>query len=157
MNILYPWRLFLGHNIVYRFVPWCRGGPSWSVSWSYGSWIYNYLCNQCISPRTLWDRIQLMTRCTRCNITWSSLSVTCRKAVVFFGYSGFLHQYTSWPPRYNPISNSIVNVYYHKIPPKSPWRILSWTYYPPVLCEWKIIHCKHFYNENKIHLISDMK
>jgi len=23
-------------------------GPSWS--WSYGSWIYNYLCNQCISP-----------------------------------------------------------------------------------------------------------
>ena len=25
--------------------------PSWS--WSYGSWIYNYLCNQCISPLTL--------------------------------------------------------------------------------------------------------
>jgi len=24
------------------------GGPSWS--WSYGTWIYNYLCNQCISP-----------------------------------------------------------------------------------------------------------
>jgi hypothetical protein len=23
-------------------------GPSWS--WSYGSWIYNYLCNQCLSP-----------------------------------------------------------------------------------------------------------
>jgi len=22
--------------------------PSWS--WSFGSWIYNYLCNQCISP-----------------------------------------------------------------------------------------------------------
>jgi len=22
-------------------------GPSWS--WSYGSWIYNYLCNQCLS------------------------------------------------------------------------------------------------------------
>jgi len=19
-------------------------------SWSYGSWIYNYLCNQCLSP-----------------------------------------------------------------------------------------------------------
>jgi hypothetical protein len=27
-------------------------GPSWS--WSYGSWIYNYLCNQCISTLTLW-------------------------------------------------------------------------------------------------------
>jgi len=21
-----------------------------SWSWSYGSWIYNYLCNQCLSP-----------------------------------------------------------------------------------------------------------
>jgi len=27
-------------------------GQSWS--WSYGSWIYNYLCNQCLSPLTLW-------------------------------------------------------------------------------------------------------
>ena len=32
-------------------------GPSWS--WSYGSWIYNYLCNQCLSPLTLWARIPL--------------------------------------------------------------------------------------------------
>jgi len=23
-------------------------GTSWS--WSYGNWIYNYLCNQCLSP-----------------------------------------------------------------------------------------------------------
>jgi len=22
-------------------------------SWSYGSWIYYYLCNQCLSPRKL--------------------------------------------------------------------------------------------------------
>ena len=28
-----------------------------SRSWSYGCWIYNYLCNQCISPLTLWVRI----------------------------------------------------------------------------------------------------
>jgi len=27
-------------------------GPSWSLS--YGSWIYNYLCNQCLSPLKLW-------------------------------------------------------------------------------------------------------
>jgi hypothetical protein len=27
-------------------------GLSWS--WSYGSWIYNYLCNQCLSPLMLW-------------------------------------------------------------------------------------------------------
>jgi len=26
-------------------------GSSWS--WSYGSWIYNYLCNQCLSPLKL--------------------------------------------------------------------------------------------------------
>ena len=26
----------------------------WWWSWSYGSWIYNYLCNQCLSPLTLW-------------------------------------------------------------------------------------------------------
>ena len=30
-------------------------GLSWSQS--YGSWIYNYLCNQCISPLTLWVQI----------------------------------------------------------------------------------------------------
>ena len=29
-------------------------------SWSYGSWIYNYLCNQCLSPLTLWVRIALV-------------------------------------------------------------------------------------------------
>jgi len=32
-------------------------GPSWS--WSYGSWIYNYLCYQCLSPLMLWVRILL--------------------------------------------------------------------------------------------------
>ena len=30
-------------------------GPSWS--WSYGSWIYSYLCNYCLSPLTFWVRI----------------------------------------------------------------------------------------------------
>jgi hypothetical protein len=32
-------------------------GPSWL--WSYGSWIYNYLCNQYLSPLMLWVRITL--------------------------------------------------------------------------------------------------
>jgi len=27
-------------------------GPSWS--WSYVTWIYNNLCNLCLSPLTLW-------------------------------------------------------------------------------------------------------
>ena len=49
-------------------------------SWSYGSWIYSYLCNQCLSPRTLWVPILLMMRCTR-YIMWQSLSMTCGRSV----------------------------------------------------------------------------
>jgi hypothetical protein len=30
----------------------------------YGSWIYNYLCNQCLSPLMLWVRISIRARCT---------------------------------------------------------------------------------------------
>jgi hypothetical protein len=36
--------------------------PLWP--WSYDSWIYNYLLNQCISPLVLWVRISIRTRCT---------------------------------------------------------------------------------------------
>ena len=32
-------------------------GPSWS--WSYGSWIYSYQCNRCLSLLTLWVQIPL--------------------------------------------------------------------------------------------------
>ena len=31
--------------------------------WSYGSWIYNYLCNQCLSSLMFWVCIPLMARC----------------------------------------------------------------------------------------------
>ena len=50
-------------------------GLSWS--WSYYSWICNYLCNQCLSPLTLWVWTPFMARCTQYNIMWYSLSVTC--------------------------------------------------------------------------------
>ena len=40
-----------------------------SWSWSYGSWIYKYLCNQCLSPLKLWVRTPFMARWTRYNIT----------------------------------------------------------------------------------------
>ena len=36
-------------------------GPSWP--WSYGR-IYNYLCNQCLSPLMLWVGISIRARCT---------------------------------------------------------------------------------------------
>ena len=37
-------------------------GPSWP--WLYGSWIYNYLCNPCLSPLMLWVRISIRARGT---------------------------------------------------------------------------------------------
>jgi hypothetical protein len=39
-------------------------------SWSYGSWIYNYQYNQCLSPLKLWIRTPLMARCTQYNTMW---------------------------------------------------------------------------------------
>ena len=49
-------------------------------SWSYGSWICNYICNQCLSPLALWVWIPLMARCTQCNILWCSDKV-CQRLV----------------------------------------------------------------------------
>ena len=40
-------------------------GPSWL--WLYGSWIYNYLCKQCLSPLMLWVRFPIRARCTTCD------------------------------------------------------------------------------------------
>jgi hypothetical protein len=65
-------------------------GSSWS--WSYASWIYNYLCNQCSSPPKSWVRTSFMARCTRNKNMWKSLLSTCDRSVVFSRYSGFLHQ-----------------------------------------------------------------
>ena len=55
------------HKVWYRILI-IGKGSSWS--WSQGSWIYNYLCNQCLSPLKLWVQIPLMARCTRYNIMW---------------------------------------------------------------------------------------
>ena len=55
-------------------------GPSWP--WSNGSWIYNYLCNQCRSPHMLWVRIPLRARCTTL-------------------YNKVFPWLTNWPPRYS--------------------------------------------------------
>ena len=41
-------------------------GLSWW--WWPDSWIYNYLCNQCLSPLMLWVQTLFMARCTRYNI-----------------------------------------------------------------------------------------
>ena len=37
-------------------------------SFSCGNWIYNYMCNECLSPLQIWVRIPLKARCARYNI-----------------------------------------------------------------------------------------
>ena len=64
--------------------------------WSYGSWIYNYLYNQCLSSLKLWFRIPLMARCTWYNNMWSSLSVTCDRSVVFSGLRSWYCNVKQW-------------------------------------------------------------
>jgi len=53
---------FLQH--LFKFSIWYAWNHK-RTSWSYSSWIYNYLCNQCLWPLTLRVRILLMVRCTR--------------------------------------------------------------------------------------------
>ena len=77
ISLLQTWYIYLSLQQGHR-------GPG-----SYGSWIYNYLCNQCLLQLMLWVRLPLRARCTT---LWSSLSVICGRSVVFSGYSGFLHQ-----------------------------------------------------------------
>jgi len=74
----------LQKNIVTNEHHYPVAGPLWS--WSYVSWIYNYLCNQ-------WLRRGVL------DITLS-LSVICDRSVVFSRYSCFLHQQNK-PPWYN--------------------------------------------------------
>jgi hypothetical protein len=36
-------------------------GPS--CPWTYDRWIYNYLCNECLSPLMVWVQISIRARC----------------------------------------------------------------------------------------------
>jgi hypothetical protein len=61
-------------------------GPSWL--WSYGSWIYSYLCNQCLSPLMLWVRLPPRARCT----------TLCDKVCQWFAAGRCFLQVLSFPP-----------------------------------------------------------
>jgi hypothetical protein len=50
--------LLIIHSIHLHYNEW----RSWP--WSYGRWMYYYLCNQCLSPLMLWNRISIRARCT---------------------------------------------------------------------------------------------
>ena len=58
------WFYLLGltTDFMYWFGPRSYGGSSWL--WLYGSWIYNSLCNQYLSPLMMWVRISIRARCT---------------------------------------------------------------------------------------------
>ena len=49
-------------TLEHAFIDLTKRGPLWP--WSYGSWIYNFPCNQCLSPLMLWVRISIRARCT---------------------------------------------------------------------------------------------
>ena len=59
-----------------RFYITDRGARLWS--WSYGSWIYNYICPQYLSPLTLWVRISIRARCTTLCDKVCQWLATCR-------------------------------------------------------------------------------
>ena len=66
-------------------------GPSWL--WSYGSWIYNFPCNQCQSPLKLWVQTPFMVRCTCYNIIWYE---DCQWLVTGQWFSPSIKSYGSW-------------------------------------------------------------
>ena len=64
--------LFNGHvRFIYYINYWLPSSVRGAVvAVIYGSWIYNYLCNQCPSPLKWWVRTPFMARCTPYNIMW---------------------------------------------------------------------------------------
>ena len=49
-----PHKNVRGYSIIFRaqFLV-SLNNPIWYGPWPYGRWVYNYLCNQCLSPLTL--------------------------------------------------------------------------------------------------------
>jgi len=71
-------------------------GPWWS--WFNGSWIYNYLCNQCLSPLYMFvSRLGEVYSIQRYIMKFVS---ALRQICGFFWVLRFLNQY-NWPQRYN--------------------------------------------------------
>jgi hypothetical protein len=70
---MHQWKWFLLGYCIFISVPW--------LSWWYDSWIYNYLCNQCLSPLKLWVRIPL-----RRGILDTALCDKVDRSVVFSRY-----------------------------------------------------------------------
>ena len=78
-------------------------GTTWSWSYAiYGSWIYNYLCNQWLSPLKFWFWIPLMARCTWYSIMWQVsgflwvLPISSSNKTEILVKSGVKHHNSNW-------------------------------------------------------------
>jgi hypothetical protein len=129
-------------------------------SWSHGSWIYNYLCNQCLSPLTLWVRNLFMARCPRYNIMWQSLSVTCDRMMVFFWVLRFplpikLSTRYSWNIVESGVKDNKQNKNNHIICHDECWASIIWRGNGYIICYWKGKECSNKFqigNEYKIFI-----
>jgi hypothetical protein len=101
--------------------------------WLFGSWIYNYLCNKCLSPLMLWVRISIRVRCTTlCDKVcqwfttdqWFSLgppvlstNKTGRHNIKYIVESGKKHHKTKPKPNYlTMMINNCTNINNHLLP-----------------------------------------
>ena len=110
INVYYTFVLFhiLMFNCVFCNI--CNGnGQLWS--WAYGSWIYNYLCKQWLSPLTLWVWMSL-------NRVYSIQHYVNKFTSDLRQVGIFLHQY-NWTPRY---SWNIVGIKPHNPHPFMEWE-----------------------------------
>jgi hypothetical protein len=82
--IYYTRILYIIYHTLYK------KGPSWFGS--YGSWIYNLLWNNCLSPLLLWVRIPNRARCTTLwvvfNTTFNNISVISWRSVLLVKETG---------------------------------------------------------------------
>ena len=131
-------------------------GLSWP--WSYGSWIYNYLCNQCLSPLKLCVRNTFMARCTwfspvsstnktgHYDITEILLKValntinhnpTCNRSNIFFYDTLFSGpwSYGSWIYNLLPVQSVPITSKSCEFEPRSWWGVLDTTLCDKV-CQW---------------------
>jgi hypothetical protein len=63
-------------------------GPS--LPWSYISWIYNYLCNKCLSPLMLCVRISIRAKCTTLCMCCSPSRKPCKLYLDITWYPSFV-------------------------------------------------------------------
>jgi hypothetical protein len=119
--------------------PWMLG-PPWS--WSYGSWIYNYLRNRCLSSLMLWavaDTTLCDTVCqwynimwydTVCqwyNIMWYSLSVIQHYVIQFVSDTTLCDTVCQW---YNIMWYSLSVIQHYVI------QFVSDTTLCDTVCQW---------------------